>query len=331
MNPKISIIIPLFNVENYVLNCLESIFNQSSNEVINFSDSDIEYILVDDGCFDNTMELVFSFIDALPLYKKEKIKIFHNTVNRGLGYTRKFGLLQATGEYVLQIDSDDWIEYCTCEKMYQKAIQYNADIVVSDFFKNNDNYQEYIEQPYTEVVKEDFVSILLNVVHGSVGNKLIKRSLYLNNNIFPPENFSLYEDKITTLKLFFHSSRIVYIKSAFLHYRKNINSISSSISLKNINDSIQFMQELERFFLEKNLLKELNFEFKSCILYHKKNFLLSKAYYKYWDKYYPEVNHIKYVFGIKSYSWGKKIITILAMIFSKRIITYSYALYNKFR
>lgn len=318
MSVAISVIMPIYNASSYIEKALLSILNQSFD--------DVEYVLVNDCSTDNTMELVYKIIEG---FKEKNIKVFNNPMNMGLGYTRKFGLLQATGTYVLQIDSDDWIELDTCSVMYEMAQTHDADIVVSNYFENYPNCQREVFQNDMNVSNIDFRAILDGRLHGSVSNKLIKRSLYIENDIYPPENFSLHEDKIVTVKLFYYAKKVKCIDNFFLHYRKHNSSMTTVIvNDRIINDTISFIRELNDFFIKENLLLEYQNELNSCILYHKKVFMLDKKYYEYWDSINPEVNKLRYINGIKLYDWKKKIITALAMIFSKRIMYYALSYYK---
>ncbi|MDO9664117.1 glycosyltransferase family 2 protein [Glaesserella parasuis] len=317
---KISIVVPIYNSQKYIEKCLESLFQQDFLS--------IEYIFVNDCSTDKSLDIIESTLKKYPNRSKDSI-IITNECNLGSGASRKKGIMNASGEYILQIDSDDWIELNTCSSLYDVAKLSNADIVSSDYYENFYDKEVYIQQDYTND-PEDFKKILTGKVHSSFCNKLIKRTLYSENNIYPPENYSLYEDKITILQLFYRSSKKEYIPKAFLHYRKHHGSMTSySFNEKYVNDTILFLSELSDFFKKENLKDTYLEELNASILYHKKIFMMKEKYYNLFENLYPEVNKLKYVFGIDTFDCKRKIIMIMSMIFSRRIMGLSYKIYKK--
>lgn len=321
-NYKISIIVPIYNAEKYIAKCVESLLNQNFDS--------IEYIFINDCTPDRSIEILNSLIEKYP-HRMQDIKIIHNEENKGSGYSRKRGMQLATGEYTIQIDSDDWVELEMCKQLYQKAVEVNADIVTCDYFHYKKDKEIYVCQEYSENSFLDFKAILSGKLHGSLCNKLIKRELYTIHAIYPPENFSLYEDKITTLPLFLKAKNVAYVNQAFLHYRQHDTSMTNKtiVNDKIIHDTILFIKELQNLFIKESLLPKFEYELNSCILYHKKCFMLNKKYYIYWDSIHPEVNRLKYIKGIELYDWRKKLIKALAMIFSKKIMEVSYKKYKQ--
>lgn len=322
MDYNISIIVPIFNVENYISQCVESLLEQNLEK--------IEYIFIDDCSTDKSIEILEEVVKKFS-NRINDIKIIRNLENKGISYTRKVGMQVATGNYVIQIDSDDWVECTMCNDLYQKAIENNSDIVAVDYFEDYEGKSNYIKQDYLNY-DDHFKAILLSVLHGSLCNKLIRRELYVNNNIYPIESFSLFEDKLISLKLFNVAKKIDYIPRGYLHYRKHNSSFTAQkVKEKHIVDTMTFINELRAFLLEKNLLNKYENEFSSCILYHKKIFLLDEKYFHLWDSFYPEVNKIQYIWGIKSFDMKKKMITFLSLVFGKKIMTIAYAFYRKIR
>ncbi|MGL6168239.1 MAG: glycosyltransferase family 2 protein, partial [Fusobacteriaceae bacterium] len=122
---KISVIIPVYNTEKYLRRCLESIINQSLKE--------IEIIIVNDGSPDGSSKIIDEFSQ-----KDKRIKVI-NKKNGGISSARNVGLKKSLGEYVIHIDSDDWIEHNYFFEMYSKAKKDNLDIVISDIYWDWDN------------------------------------------------------------------------------------------------------------------------------------------------------------------------------------------------
>ena len=117
---KVSIIVPVYNVEKYLKECLESIANQTIHE-------DIEAIIVNDGSTDNSQHIIEEYVNKYP-----KVFQSHIKKNGGQGDARNYGIKYATGEYLSFVDSDDVIRCDMCEKMYEKAKQEGYDIVMCD-------------------------------------------------------------------------------------------------------------------------------------------------------------------------------------------------------
>ena len=119
--PKVSVIVPVYNVEKYIDKCLESLVNQTLK--------DIEIIIVNDGSTDNSIKIVEEY--------KEKYKnkiIYLEKENGGLSDARNYGIQYAKGEYIAFLDSDDYVDRKMYEKLYNKAIENNSDIVECDFY-----------------------------------------------------------------------------------------------------------------------------------------------------------------------------------------------------
>ena len=123
MNPKVSIIVPVYNVEKYLDRCMESLLNQTLK--------DIEIILVDDGSPDNCPQMCDDYAK-----KDSRVKVVHKA-NAGLGYARNSGLDVATGEYVAFVDSDDYVELDMYEQMYEASLNYQVQMVLCGFNRDN--------------------------------------------------------------------------------------------------------------------------------------------------------------------------------------------------
>ena len=128
--PLVSVIVPMYGVENYIARCAESLFAQTY--------PNIEFIFVDDGGKDRTVEILRGILEKQEPALQARARIISKE-NGGLPHARKTGLDAATGEYVLHVDSDDWLETTAVEKLVRKAVETEADIVVYDFWKEYPN------------------------------------------------------------------------------------------------------------------------------------------------------------------------------------------------
>ena len=133
MSAKVSILVPIYNVSTYIEKCANSLFSQTF--------TDIEYIFVNDATPDDSIEKLQKVIEKYP-NRKENITIIQHAENRGLAVARNTAKYAANGDYVLVVDSDDYIEEQMVEILYKKAITDNADIVISDIFiETKTNYK----------------------------------------------------------------------------------------------------------------------------------------------------------------------------------------------
>ena len=258
-NPKVSIIIPVFNSENLLKDCLKSVKNQTLN--------DIEIICVDDGSTDSSSEILDDFSK-----KDSRFKIFHQK-NHGAGFSRNVALKKVTGEFILFLDSDDWIEKDTCEKLYYHAINLNSDVVLFDAVRHLPNNQsiDLIHFLGNERNK-DFSSLsfdykfikdkVLNAYFGVIWSKFYKTSFIKENKIEFP-NHKLYNDVEFHIKSLLLSKRISYYPKIFYHYVR-IGQNSLQTVFVSSKESIVFYDVLcgvKKFLIENNFFDEFKVEF----------------------------------------------------------------------
>ncbi|HOZ54957.1 MAG TPA: glycosyltransferase [Clostridia bacterium] len=211
--PKVSVIVPVYNVQDYIRKCMESLVNQTLD--------DIELIIVNDGSTDGSIEIAKEYQE-----KNKKIKIV-NKKNGGLSDARNYGVRYANGEYIAFLDSDDYVEYDTYERMYEKAIEEQADCVECNFIWEYENKSK-IDIGYMYSNKSEMI-IYSRVV---AWNKLIKNSLLKNiDEIFP---IGLrYEDIEFFYKLIPKIEKVAFIKEPKIHYVQRKTSIANTQSIKN--------------------------------------------------------------------------------------------------
>lgn len=218
--PKVSIIIPAYNVEMYIGNCLKSILHQTFN--------DIEVILINDGSKDQTLSICEQFIGKIP-----NLNII-NKSNEGQAIARNVGTQEAVGNYICYIDADDWISPRFIETLYQNAIIYNADIIQCNHFYAYDNY--VMCKPNRNGInrikllsKETAIEEL--IIHKKIQNfpwgKLIKRHI-AQNCLFPIiKNF---EDVYWFHKIIYNSSNYVILNQYLYYYRQRVGSMTASFN-----------------------------------------------------------------------------------------------------
>ncbi len=216
MNSKsvtISLIIPVYNVEKYLPKCLDSVINQTYKQ--------IEIIIIDDGSTDNSGILCDEY--AL---RDNRIIVIHQP-NRGVSSARNTGLDIAKGEYVMFVDSDDYVEPTFCEKPLTIAIKEHVDIVSFGYFKIG-NKTTTVKKTYnprivqaSEAIKQ--LIIMDDVVHGFVWNKFYKRTLFEHVRFSVGRTF---EDQGVNYLLFHYAQRVFISDEILYHYCRRDNSIS---------------------------------------------------------------------------------------------------------
>ena len=233
---KVSIIVPFYNVENYIEKCLQSLVNQTLE--------DVEILLVNDGSQDNSETIAKQFVEKYP----NKI-IYLEKENGGLSDARNYAIPYAKGEYIAFLDSDDYVETNMYEEMYNKAKKEDLDYVECDFlWEYPDKTLESKGKQYNNK-KEMFIHT--RVV---AWNKLIKREIVQNNHLEFPKGYR-YEDVEFFYKLlpFIHHYGIV--QKPLIHYVQRENSISN-VQNARTKEIIDVLGHVIEYYKENNLFEE---------------------------------------------------------------------------
>ena len=297
---KVSVIIPIYKVEKFIERCVCSLMEQTLLEV--------EYIFVDDATPDKSIEVLNA---CLALYPDRNVTILHHQHNQGLPAARNTGLAIATAEYIFHCDSDDYVEPTMLEELYNAAKREDADIVWCDWFLTFAENERYMKQPSFETSIEALKAMLGGGMKYNVWNKLVRRSLYEDNDILFPAGYGMGED-MTMMMLFAHTRKVAYVPQAFYHYVKlNTGAFSQTYSerhLVELKHNIQRISDYMKVVLGTSVEKELAF-FK---LEAKFPFLISddSKKYKLWQEWYPEVNC--YILQNKNVSFRSRCLQWLA-------------------
>ncbi len=213
-NPLVSVIVPMYGVENYISRCAESLFAQTYPH--------IEFIFVDDGCKDRTVEILRGILERQEPALQARIQIISKE-NGGLPHARKTGLDAAKGEYVLHVDSDDWLEPTAVENLVAKAVETDADIVVYDFWKEYSNYNKLDSEKDSSCADPDLFRHRLYTydAYGYVWSKFCRRSLY--DGVFVPK-YAMHEDIVFSSQILFKARKVVHLKKGLYHYDRSVTS-----------------------------------------------------------------------------------------------------------
>lgn len=207
MNAKVSIIVPVYRVENYIERCARSLFGQTYQE--------IEYIFVDDASDDNSIEVLNKTLEHYPERKKQ-VSVTRFTENGGVGFVRSTGLSISTGDYILFADPDDYMEPDMVETMVNKANTVNADVVFCSYFKETEaGDKEVVNHIYHKKKNKIFDK---SFQQPALWNKMFKRSLVTSQGIYFPKNINYGEDLTFIPRIIFYSDTFVAVDKPLYHY-----------------------------------------------------------------------------------------------------------------
>ena len=245
---KVTVVIPVYNVEDYVESCVSSVLNQTY--------TDFELILVDDGATDSSGEIC----DKLAL-TDDRIRVIHQQ-NKGLGGARNTGIEESSTEYLFFLDSDDSIMPDTLKKLMETASDNKADIVIFGYLsvdeKGNTLNEFSNDLPKDKVMSPDEHPELFLAVPNA-WNKLYKRELFTENNIRYPERL-WYEDLHTTPKLMLHAKRVTVIGDKFYLYLIRSGSIMNNPNVKRNKEIMDAVSAIDSYFKKNNMREKFSSE-----------------------------------------------------------------------
>lgn len=252
MDKLVSIVIPVYGVEKFIQQCAHSLFKQSYEN--------IQYIFVDDCTKDNSVKLLKQVIELYP-NRKGQINIIKKYKNEGQSLARKTGMKYVKGEYVMLIDSDDWVENTMVEQMLSAIETRKTDVVYCDYLKNSDTQTPIncIEIPNT---KEYIKNMFLLRAPAQTWNKIYRTELF-DDVEFPVK--SMHEDLYINLQVMSYAKSVSHLKQNFYHYRNNPNSITHNYPLEQSIENLSLM----RCFLDKNNMEDVLPYFYSFLNYVK--------------------------------------------------------------
>lgn len=237
--PKVSIIVPVYNVEKYIERCLDSLVNQTLK--------DIEIIIVNDGSTDGSKEIIQKYLN------KYKNIVYLEKENGGLSSARNYGIPYAKGEYIGFVDSDDYVEITMYEKMYNKAIEEKSDMVECDFIWEYPNKKrEDIGKIYSDK-KEAIVEA--RVV---AWNKIIKKDIIEKTKITFPEGLR-YEDIEFFYKIVPYLNKISFVKETLVHYVQRESSIANTQN-ERTGEIFKIWENVLNYYIENNIFNEYRSE-----------------------------------------------------------------------
>lgn len=284
---KVSVIVPVYNGENYVSICLDSLVNQTLKE--------LEVIIINDGSTDNTLTVLNYYVRQYPqLFKVYTIK------NSGQGIARNIGVSYATGEYLAFADSDDYMAPEMYEQLYKFAKQYSYDLVVCPYYR--------VSQDHTILNTEMSQMDSITDINTSPWNKLFHRQIWLNHEVKFAEKL-WYEDVLAIYSYAFTVKNIGFYQIPMYYYVFRENSSINLYSPK-VNDIFKVFNQLYDYLNEKSVIARYREEIEAVFLMHiilghlsrcasEKSLFKRHNYIKETKQYitnkFPRYNHNKYM------------------------------------
>lgn len=242
---KATIIIPVYNTALYLRECLDSVINQKT-------EYSYEIIAVNDGSTDNSLNILTEYQD--------KIKII-NKQNTGPGDSRNIAIKEALGEYLLFVDSDDYVSAFFVQTMIANIIKYEADIVICDFYRVKNEEKKLTSKGDFAIYQKGMINdVLLMEFHSC--NKIFKKDLLINKSY--PQNM-LFEDVVAVSMAELKANKIVKIEEALYFYRTNTSSITNIINNTNY-DLKKALDMVEKDFLKAGYKEEIEFLYANGVL-----------------------------------------------------------------
>ena len=242
---KVSIIITVYKAEPYIAKCARSLFSQTY--------ADCEFIFVNDASPDKSAEVLQNVVAEYPALA-DRIKLINNDVNRGVSFSRKAGVKASTGDYVIHVDGDDWVASDFVDCLAKSAIENDSDIVMCDLYYDYGNRTEVLSNVVPLDTRDLLVKLIEGTIHNSLCNKLVRRSLYVDNGIEPCDGIKLFDDKVVIERLVYYARKVSCVSKPLYYYNKQVEGSITSQNKELIysRDYRLCIEYLESFFADKD-------------------------------------------------------------------------------
>lgn len=238
---KLSLIVPVYGVEKYIARCVRSVLSQSYE--------DMEAIFVDDSTPDQSVAILQQTASEFP---QKKWRIVHHAFNKGLAAARRTGIEAATGEYIMHVDSDDYLEPDALKKLAGIIQQTDADVVVMDFFFEWDCRRKVYSDAFSSDPHEYSRLLISGANMPNAWRHVIRRDLYHQTGIYPTEGLNFGEDYLVLPRICWFANRIAKIQQPLYHYwQTNASAMTRNVSETGIVQLTQVMHLLTAFYADK--------------------------------------------------------------------------------
>lgn len=305
----ISVILNVYNGEKYIKRCVDSVLSQTY--------TDYELLIVDDGSSDSTAFIIDEYAA-----KNKKVKAFH-TENKGLSGSRRYGLEKVSGEYLIFIDCDDWVENNWLRKLNDAIVNSHSDIAICEYYEEHTKGQVYVEIENRENIDDYARDLIYGRTWNVVWNKLIKTSIIRKYKINFFEVLRYWEDVPFSISYSLYCKKIAYVHQPLYHYDKTNESSLTATEGDNIKFNLCRVKSVKM--IEKHLVlsgKDKKFEndliwlklwIKDAFIRYDKGYERIKL----WRESFPEVNkawreytHGKFsiIFWALEHNWGSLVV-----------------------
>lgn len=239
---KVSVLIPVYGVEKYVGHCSKTLFGQTYD--------DIEYVFVDDCTPDNSIAIIQQVLSEYP-HREQQVHIIRHDHNRGLGAARKTALEAATGDFVLNVDSDDHLPLDAVEKLVACQQQTGADIVSGNY---SSHYEDDTIVFHREQHLNKDVSLKLMLIQHTllphIWARLIRKTVYTEHGIDSVEGINMAEDMALTPRLIHAAQRVAYVDDSIYFYRddSSASTFANHLSTKHVVSYLKANETLWQYF-----------------------------------------------------------------------------------
>lgn len=282
-NILVSVVVPVYGTEKYIERCARSLFEQTYDN--------IEYIFVDDCTPDRSIDILKEEMRHYP-QRERNVKIEKNVSNFGLAEVRNVGVSHCQGQFLMHVDSDDWLDTDVIERCVSKQSETDADIIVFDRKLYKNDGIKLVSSPEVSTSKDFTTQMLRRERDISIWGMLIRTSLYKDHDITCRRGINMSEDYQTSPRLAYYAKSVAFVHDTFYNYEcRNMKSISATFTSKNVQQELVTLDVLEEFFSKKENEMLQAYEYGRCkmLCYYRHN----AAYYDVHDIYDEVSNRLR--------------------------------------
>lgn len=280
---KVSVIVPMYNVEKVISRCVQSLFSQTLNE--------FEIIFVNDCSKDNTVQELEKLLAS---YNRDdvRVKVISHEKNSGVASARNTGLDNASGEYIYYVDADDYCDENTLELLYSKSKDGDCDVVGCEWLLSFENNARHMVHPDLKTGAEAFTKMCNGVMRWNLWLWMVRRSIYENNGFRFIPGANMGEDMMVMMKILLNADKVSIIHKPLYHYiQTNSNAMTKNFSAYR-GQVTENVNEVERYLSETGRLDELSSQLNQLKLNLKLPLIISDKTedYELWKNWFPESN-----------------------------------------
>lgn len=312
--PLISVIVPVYNVDQYLHRSIDSILSQTY--------TDIEILLVDDGSTDRSGKICDGYANKDP-----RVRVFHK-INEGVSSARNVGLDNAKGQWITFVDADDWIDKNMYQKLYNTAVSTQADIVLCSFYEYHGFGKTFLVESIS--TESDKIEILRNYMLSftALWNMLVSRDLYTDYHLRIPKEINNCEDFWLTVRLFYYAKQISSLHIPLYYYnRENVNSILNNPNEERRNSEYLSYIDTINFFQNNRVLNLYEKEISWRILKCKQDLVLRPELHHRFLTMYPPSHH--YILSCPTFFCNNRIKLLMWLLVHK--MSFCVSLFCKIR